>query len=441
MPNNRTFASEAEKAVLGCILIDNSTMMIAKEFVTPDDFFIEAHRIIYKTFEKLDAEETPIDIATVFSHISDSPAITDLHGIDYLLDCEGSIPSALNVAHYAKLVKADSTRRKLALFADNIKLAASKPLDEKKAEALCNNISNKFSDFQNNSIQSSFRDVSDIINTTLQTLQNENNQDYIKTGFKDLDGYLSGLKPGSLTIIAARPAMGKTALALNIISNIAFRNSTPTAFFSLEMTAEELTLRLFSSICEINGNALRQKILSESDWKKIILLQKRIKDKKTPLYIDETGSIDISVLCERAKTMKKKHDIKLIAVDYIQLIQARGSRMQNREQEVAMISRSLKALSKDLHIPVIALAQLNRQVVGRANNKPLLSDLRESGSIEQDADNIIFIHRDGYYDMSVSQSDAQLIIAKQRSGPTGTIKVLWEAEFTRFKDFSTSFNY
>ena len=271
------------------------------------------------------------------------------------------------------------------------------------------------------------------IENVCSQMLDDSDVEVLKTGFIDLDAKLTGLKPGALTILAARPAMGKTALGLNIAANLSIDAGIPVAFFSLEMTSDELTNRLISSRAKVNGSAIRQKKLSETECDRYIDATNRLHNAR--IYIDETPSIDISTLSDRARRMHVQYGIKALFVDYLQLMTCSAKRVQNREQEIATISRGLKKIAKELHIPVVALAQLNRAVDSRVDKRPVLSDLRESGSIEQDADLVMFIHREDYYQPNSEPThEAEIIIAKHRNGPTGIVKLNWQGEFTLFSN-------
>ena len=270
----------------------------------------------------------------------------------------------------------------------------------------------------------------------METILESDKKTRVLTGLVDLDAKLTNLKPGTLTIIAARPAMGKTALGVNIMCNAALRGGIPVGFFSLEMTANELIIRLICGESEVNGEAIRQQKMTDSEWSRVLSSAESLT--KANIFINQTPAVDISLLKELAKRMQRTHGIRLLIVDYLQLITSSQRRIQSREQEVATISRGLKLIAKELSIPVIAMSQLNRGTDARADKKPILSDLRESGSIEQDADNVLFIHRDDYYSHE-NTCTAEIIIAKQRNGATGSVNLHWNGEITKFGDLEREF--
>lgn len=431
-------ASVAEQSVIGCILVDENTLSIAREIIKPQDFYCEANRAIFATMCALEDNGKPINLATLASSLSAEQTFVEAGGINYLVSCNQDTPSASQIEYYAAVVRNDSIRRKLSVFADTVKGMSQHPLDD--ADTVVSRLSDELQNLSGQSAVTPWVDFSAAIQSACRQLTEDEEGSVISTGFVDLDAKMTGFRPGALTIVAARPAMGKTAFGLNIMSHAAFNDGLPVAFFSLEMTADELTTRTLSSRAKVNGNALRQKTMNESEWDRI--LDAARKYAHASVFIDETPALDISTLRERARRLHRQHNIRMIIVDYLQLMRSSSKKAQNREQEVADISRGLKAIAKELHVPVIALAQLNRAVDARADKRPVLSDLRESGSIEQDADNILFIHREDYYRPNAEQTnEAEIIIAKQRSGPTGIVKLHWAGEYTLFSNLEGAMRF
>ena len=429
---NRAFT--AERAVIGSILVDESVLAIAKEILEADDFFCELHQTIFKAMCNLNENSNAINLASVMVAIGNNQAFENAGGIAYLTECQHMCVVSM-IEQDAKLVRDDSVRRKLLSFSETIKSITQQNIQD--IDNLISSLSNELMSLSETTVVTPWVRFDKAMEKSCEQLINEDFADSIPSGFIDLDAKTTGFRPGTLTIIAARPAMGKTAFGLNIAANVAFDKGLPVAFFSLEMTGTELTNRIISARAKVNGNAIKKRNFTEQEWERILDVTARYRSAQ--IYIDDTAGLDINVLRDRAKRMHVQYGIKMLIVDYLQLMTCNSKRVQNREQEIATISRNLKGIAKDLKIPVIALAQLNRSVDSRAEKRPILSDLRESGSMEQDADNVMFIHRDDYYQPnSEPTNEAEVIIAKQRSGPTGIIKLHWNGEFTLFSNLEQS---
>ena len=430
-------AQESERSLIASVLLDPSTLVLATEVVRPEDFYTEVNRLIFRAMMELDEADKPIDFATITSKLFGNSTFDDAGGTCYLTAITSSLPSAANISHFAEIVRSQSILRQLSHIGDSIKQISGQPVED--IDLLVSQISDDVLNLSMESGTDKWVSFDKAVSDSLKELMNPKEDNLIMTGFSDLDKMMCGLRPGSLTIVAARPAMGKTALGLNIAANAALYQKRSVAFFSLEMTVTELTNRIISSISSVSGNAFRNKSLSQEEWGRVINAAELYS--KSKIYIDETPAIDIMTLRDRAKRMQRKHGIELILVDYLQLMTTKSRKAFNREQEVADISRGLKRIAKELHVPVIALAQLNRLLEARQDKRPIMSDLRDSGSIEQDADNIMFIHREGYYKQGGTDDDniAEIIIAKQRGGPTGTVKLYWHGQFTRFDTLETNF--
>lgn len=427
---------EAEKALLGSILLDNTTMDLVASSLSPDDFSDYVNSQIYDACLKVSHSGMDIDMATIMYSVKDNPLYEESL-VQRIIELPSCVASANNIMQYFKIIKNDSMRRKLSRFAKNILSATEQPVVN--SVELATNMANELSDISDDIIQSPFCDLKEAMRGACAQLEeaykNGGKIKGIRTGYRDLDSFLCCLRPGSLTIIAARPAMGKTALGLNILTNVAIKQNIPSVLFSLEMTQAELAMRIISTESQIAGNTIRSGTLDNNDWDRVLTAVE--KNAGAPLFIDDTSGLSISLLRERVKQLMRRIKIEFIVVDYLQLLTSSSKRASNREQEIADIARGLKNLAKESDAPVLALAQLNRAVEGRATKRPMLSDLRESGSIEQDADNVLFIHRPGYYDAQEPQDLAEIIISKQRGGPTGIVNLHWCAELTRF---STSEN-
>lgn len=425
-----------EQRVIGCVLLDETTLYLIREILSPDDFSNALSRVIFSEMCSLNDNCSPVNSATLLGKLIYNDVFNRNNGVEFLTNAPLICSSASLAYEYSRQVKESSTRSKLSTFADGLKKVTDGPIDD--INSLISTLSEELYSLSDDGFTTPWRTFKNAMSDTCKAILEKNDEEVIKTGYSDLDAKLTGLRPGALTIIAARPAMGKTALGLNLMINAALHQNYPVAFFSLEMTTEELMNRVFSCIATINGNSLRQKHLTDEEWNRLVNVAELYS--KANVFIDETPAIDISTLRDRARRMHKQYGIKLLIVDYLQLIKSDKKRIQSREQEVADISRTLKGIAKELHIPVISLSQLNRQLDGRADKRPIMSDLRESGSIEQDADNIIFIHREDYYHPGDQPTnEAEIIIAKQRSGPTGVVKLHWEGEYTRFTSIDNNF--
>jgi replicative DNA helicase len=431
---------EAEQALLGAILLETGAVLIALERLRPEDFYLETHRIIYGAMVDLFNRSQPRDIIAVTNLLRDTGQLETVGGPAYLASLTDTMPFTAHVGHYLDIIQEKSLLRRLIGAAAQIHAAcfekqgpAGAILDE--AEAVVFAISASRS-------QSAFRSVRDYVNDSFERINRlSGNNDPITgvpTGFESFDALTAGLQPANLIIIDARPGMGKTALAMNIVQNVAVRAAIPVGVFSLEMSGNELAMRMLCSIGHVDLRKVRTgQLQGERDWQKLAKAVGILEN--APIYIDETPAITILELRAKARRMKVEHNIGLVVVDYLQLM--KGPRhARNREQEVSEISRSLKALAKELDIPVVALSQLNRAMTSRKENRrPQLSDLRDSGAIEQDADIVCFIHREEGQAQgpAVSQRDiSELIIGKQRNGPTGTIRMAFLKEYTTFENLA-----
>lgn len=436
-----TNAIQAERAVIASIILDNATLTLISGKLSAEDFYDSVNGKIYRACVELDQCGLPIDIATIYTKLSDDKALQERGGTYYLAQISNEIPSAIMIERHAQLVINDSIRRRLSAFGQRLQMDAEKPIFD--IEEYVSNASETMHQIIDDTGANSFFDLNTATKSACEemmaAMQNGGAVKGIQTGFHDLDNIITGLRPGTLTILAARPAMGKTALALNILANVAIRRQIPSAIFSLEMTATELATRIISAQSRVDSSCIKKGALSDEQWDSIMNSIEKMHD--SPLFIDDGSGITISTLRDRARRLQMQRGIKFIVVDYLQLLTSGSKRVQNREQEVADIARGLKNLSKELSVPVLALAQLNRSVESRSDKHPFLSDLRESGSIEQDADNILFIHRPAYYDKSLGEDNvAEIMIAKQRNGATGSVNLHWNGKLTEFSNLETVYN-
>ncbi|MGI6019882.1 MAG: replicative DNA helicase [Lachnospiraceae bacterium] len=429
---------EAEKSVVGAMLMNRSAIVTASEILDSTDFYNYQYGVIFETITELYDNETPVDTVTLNEALKEKKLSPQLSGIDYIREILITVPTSANVRYYAEIVKEKSLLRKL--------IEASRTIEEdcfgelKKADEILDETEkNIFSVISQNNSED-FKTIKQIVNDTLDKIdrasKTQSHVTGIPTGYYDLDGMTAGLQPSDFILLAARPSMGKTALALNILSNIAFKSKLPVAFFSVEMSSDTLMNRLLSMRSLVDAQKIRTGQMRDEEWKNLIIAADEIGGSK--ICIDATPGITISELRSKARKFKLDYDIQCIMIDYLQLMSG-NSKAQNRQQEISEISRALKALARELDIPVIALSQLNRSVELRDDKRPMLSDLRESGAIEQDADVVMFIYRDEYYHKDSEDAGiAEVIIAKQRNGPIGTAKLLWRPENTRFENMAKS---
>ena len=426
---------EAERSLLGSILIDNSTIALVDK-LEPADFYLELNRNIFKTMRDLDANQKPINVATLYAQLAPLKLFEDAGGINYLTDLTQQLPSAANIQRFAKLVKDASLLRNVVQIADKARVQAQLPVDS--VTDFVNELNQQVFQLTLNDSNRAYYTSNEVMKSTFDLLEELHSSKErvpgVSSGFIDYDQMTAGFRHGTLTILAARPAMGKTALALNFLANAAIDHHVPAAFFSLEMTKEELGSRLLSSRARLHGDKMRRGDFSDAEWSRLLQAMESIMN--APIYVDETPAISITKLAAKARRLKTESNIGLIIIDYLQLMTG-STYNPSREQEISEISRNLKGLSKELSVPIIALAQLNRGVESRTDKGPMLQDLRESGAIEQDADVITFIYRDDYYNKeSTEKGISEIIIAKQRSGPTGTVKLKWFGEFTLFENLA-----
>ena len=426
----------AEQSVLGAVFIAPDTIISLADELTPDDFYKPANKIVFKTMLSLFKKGEPIDATTMVSALTNQGQIKEIGGLNYVVELVNSTPTSKNVEHYAKLVREKATLRKvIADLSDSLSIAYQGNVS---ISDLIAKTEKSMLDISNQNTGTGFRNVADILDTHMQIVETRSQTDGfvtgLSTGFVGLDKITTGLHEGNLIILAARPAMGKTALALNIAKHVAVQEHKPTVIFSLEMGAEELIERIVASEGMVPGYHLKTGNLSTDEWKRIVQAQSNLYD--TPIFVDDTAGIRISEIRSKARKLSQEMgSLGIIIIDYLQLIT--GSKGENRQQIVSEISRELKILAKDLRVPVIALSQLSRSVEQRQDKRPMLSDLRESGSIEQDADIVAFLYREAYYqkeqaDSQESNNVTELILEKNRHGSLGTVKLYFHKEYTKF---------
>ncbi len=434
-PNNL----EAEMCVLGCAYMSASSLEKMCDELTRDMFYDKRNATIYTALCELKRRNEPVDSTILKNEIEKITPINSIGGVEYLTDVIDSVVSASNVDSYIKIVREKSLRRKLIDVCENIEKNARE--EDNETNDLVESAEKELFAVTKARKSGEFRTSRDVLKTAINQLETlaKNNSDVtgIATGFYDFDKLTSGLHPNELIIIAARPAMGKTAFALNLAVNAAISSNKSVAIFNLEMGAEQLMFRMLSAASSVEGNKLKTGKLSHEDWKKINEATSELGD--APIFIEDTPGITIGEIRAKCRRLQSTGNLGLIVIDYLQLISGGPGYGNNRQQEVSDISRSLKTMAMELGVPVIALAQLSRNVEGRENKRPIMSDLRESGSIEQDADIVAFLYRDDYYTKQVDNPDgvsiSELIIGKHRNGATGTIELLFEKNISNFRNY------
>lgn len=437
-PHNR----EAEQSILGGVLINNDAMNQVMDILSPDCFYREAHNHIFQGMIDLYNSNEPIDLITLSHHLKEKGVIEKAGGLDYITSLVEAISTSAGISHHAEIVRDSYVRRKLLSQCSTI--AESCMQDWQATDELLDLAEQSIFDIAEEKIGEGFSSMDQVVSESFRKLESVSADDGfitgITTGFDDFDRYTAGLQPSDLIILAARPSMGKTALALNIGYNAAKKTGRGVAVFSLEMSKMQLGMRLLSFEAQINATKLRTGTLREQDWSRLTNAADTLAG--LSLFIDDTSGIGVLEMKAKCRRLTKKTKLDMIIVDYIQLIQGRKS-AESRQIEISEISRSLKALAKDLDVPVIALSQLNRKVEERNDKRPQIADLRESGAIEQDADVIAFIYRDEIYHPNTEENRniAEIIIAKQRNGPTGYFKLTFQPEFTRFRNYAKEGNF
>ena len=430
---------EAEQAVIGSMLTDKDAVQSAVEKLVVDNFYREDNKLIFEAIMNLYNRSEPIDLITVKDELTSMGSFEKVGGFEYLATLPDKVPTTANVEKYISIVEEKAILRNLIKTANEIidlGYDATEDIEDIMAGA-----EKKIFDIIQNKNQKSYTPIKDILIDSFAKLEELYNQKSkitgVPTGFIDLDNKTAGLHGSDLILIAARPAMGKTAFALNIAAHAAIRENIPVAVFNLEMSKEQLVNRILCMEAMVDSNKLMTGKLDEDDWTKLAGVIGPISD--SGIYIDDTPGISITEIRTKCRKLKMEKNIGLVVIDYIQLIQGSGNKKNgSREQEIAEISRSLKILAKELNVPVIALSQLSRAVEQRQDHRPMLSDLRESGSIEQDADIVMFLYRDDYYNPQSEEKDlTEVILAKHRAGSIGTVKLVWMGNYTKFGNLST----
>lgn len=428
---------EAEQAVLGAMLLSHDAVIVAMEKLQSQDFYRDVHRIIFEAMEHLHRENKEIDVITLPDELKRMKKLDDVGGLEYVLNLPNLVGSAANIEYYANIVAEKALARNLISTCTELTTEAYD--GQKETEALLDDAERRILQLSDTKNRGDFASVGAVVEVTLDKItklyENKAGLTGLPTGFRDLDRMTSGLQPSDLILVAARPSMGKTAFTLNIAQNVGVRQHKTVAFFSLEMSQEQLVQRLLCQIAHIDSQKLRTgQLNSDEEWTRLTDACDKLYE--SPIYIDDTPGISVAEMRSKARRLKSEHGLDLIIVDYLQLMQGRNA--ESRQQEISEISRSLKALARELKVPLIALSQLSRSVESRQDKRPMLSDLRESGALEQDADIVSFLYREDYYDKETeNQHITEIILAKHRNGPVGSVKLYFKNEFTLFLNLDT----
>ncbi|MCM1175509.1 MAG: replicative DNA helicase [Blautia sp.] len=424
---------EAEQAVIGSMLMDREAIVVASEIVTGDDFYSKQYGILFETMVELNDEGKPVDLVTLQDRLKEKDVPPEVSSLEFVKDLLTAIVTSANIKYYANIVAEKSTLRRLIRL--NEEIANTCYAGKESLEVILEDTEKRVFDLVQRRNMDDFVPIRQIVMNAMDRIEkashNKGNVTGVATGFIDLDYKTAGMQPSDLILIAARPSMGKTAFVLNIAEYVAFRQNQTVAVFSLEMSREQLVNRLFSMESKVDSQHLRTGNLSDDEWEKLIESAGIIG--KSNLIIDDTPGISISELRSKCRKYKLEHHLDMVIIDYLQLMTGSGRNTDSRQQEISDISRSLKALARELNVPVLALSQLSRAVEQRPDHRPMLSDLRESGAIEQDADVVMFIYRDEYYNKDTDRKNiSEIIIAKQRNGPIGTVELVWLPDYTKF---------
>lgn len=430
-------SDEAERAVIGSMLMDGDAIVTASEIIGSDDFYQRQYGILFDVMTELYGEDKPVDLVTLQERLKNKDVPPELTSVEFISGILNDVPTSANVKHYAETVAEKALLRRM--IKTNEEIANSCYLGKEPLDQILEDTEKKIFDLLQKKSSDDFVPIQDVVLSVIDKIElaakHKGTVSGLATGFYDLDYKTSGFQPSDLILVAARPSMGKTAFVLNLAQYIAVKSKVTTAIFSLEMSKDQLVNRLLSMESKVDSQLIRTGNLSANDWEKLIESAGDIS--KAPLIIDDTPGISISELRSKCRKFKLENDLGLVIIDYLQLMSGGSKRTDSRQQEISDISRSLKALAREINAPVIALSQLSRACETRPDHRPILSDLRESGAIEQDADVVMFIYRDDYYNKDTDKKNiSEIIIAKQRNGPIGTVELVWLPNYTKFANKS-----
>lgn len=423
---------DAEQSVIGSMIMDKDAIHAASEIVSKEDFYQSFYGIIFEAMVDLLNEDMPVDVITLQNRLKENDSPSEIRSLEYIRNIVAAVPTSANVKYYADIVKQKSVLRKIIKTTEGI--AATCYEDKEKLEDILEKSEKEIFDIVQTRGAKEFTDIKDIVLKSIDSIEqaakSQGSVTGIATGFYDLDYKTAGLQPSDLILIAARPSMGKTAFVLNIAEYVSLKQNIPTVIFSLEMSKDQLVKRILAMNSKVDSQSIRTGNLKSEEWAKLMESARVVGNSN--LIIDDTSAISISELRSKCRKLKLERNLGLVVIDYLQLMSG-SKRAESRQQEISEISRSLKALAREIDCPVIALSQLSRAVEQRPDKRPMLSDLRESGAIEQDADVVMFIYRDEYYNHDTEDVGiSEIIIGKQRNGPTGTVKLAWLSQFTKF---------
>ena len=432
---------ESEMAVLGAMLLSADAVVTAMEKITEDVFYNQVHKVIFKAMMGLFDQAVPIDMLTLTEDLRKKDLLDSVGGASYIASLTNSVPSAAHVSHYLKVIFTKSVVR--SLITSSTEILSMCYESDADADALLDEAERSIFEIAEKSIDRDFSSAKDLIKDTIKQIElaveTKKSVTGVASGYGDLDKKTAGFQKSDLIVLAARPSMGKTALALNIAEHAALEENIAVAIFSLEMAKQQLIQRLLCSLARMDNSKIRSGFMNKNDWPDLLEAASKLSEAK--IFIDDTPGITVMELRAKARRLKSSDDIQLIVIDYLQLMQASSKRYDNRQQEISDISRSLKSLARELEVPVIVLSQLNRSVESRQDHRPMLSDLRESGAIEQDADVVILMVRPDYYDKEERKGETDVMIAKQRNGPVGEITLKFTSECARFDNFTSREDY
>ncbi len=428
---------EAEMSVLGAMILDNEVISLVIPLLNRQNFYKTAHQELYQTIVEVYDKGQPVDLVVLREELKKRSLLEKVGGVEYLMELEEAVPTIGNVEYYANIVREKAIKRSLIEVAATIQKQSFE--ESSNTEQLLDASERAIFDITQKKFDTASTKLNEILKETFSRIENLHDRQSrltgLSAGFYDLDDLTCGLQPSELIIVAARPSMGKTSLVLNIVEHVGVVEKKPAVVFSLEMSAHQVAQNMLCSHARIDAHKLRMGFLDDKQWSDLSYGLGSLSE--APIFIDDTPGLTVLEVRAKARRLKAQYDIQLVAVDYLQLME--GSRAENRQQEISVISRGLKSLARELKIPVIAVSQLNRSVESREGHKPRMSDLRESGSIEQDADVIVLLHRDNYFDPE-KDNTAELIIAKQRNGPTGVVKLAFLSHFMRFESLASMVN-
>ena len=425
-------SAEAEQSVIGSMIMDKDAIVAASEMITGSDFYENQYSILFETMVELYNEGKPVDLVTLQDRLKEKDVPAQVCSLEFIRDLVTSVPTSANVRYYAQIVRDKAVLRRLIKVAEET--ASECYLDKEKLDVILEKTEKQVFDIVQNRGTKEFSDIREVVLRTIDSIEaaakNQGSVTGIATGFYDLDYKTAGLQPSDLILIAARPSMGKTAFVLNVAEYAALKSNVTTAIFSLEMSQDQLVKRILAMNSRVDSQAIRTGNLSGEDWASLMESARIVGNSN--LVIDDTSAISISELRSKCRKLKLEKNLGLVIIDYLQLMSG-SKKSESRQQEISEISRSLKSLAREISVPVVALSQLSRAVEQRPDKRPMLSDLRESGAIEQDADVVMFIYRDDYYNRDTEEPGvSEIIIGKQRNGPVGTVKLAWQAQFTKF---------